>query len=139
MRRPGAERRRALNYRPILRWTVAEVFAMHDRHGIKPNPLYSAGGWRASAACRASTPAGRVAGDRPALPRNRPRGRVGAHRGHGQQARRVVVLRHRRWARRQHRTEAVEWAKTSRGGKQFDLLRTGDRFELCSSIYGLCE
>lgn len=36
-------------------------------------------------------------------------------------------------------TEAVEWAKTSRGGKQFDLLRTGDRFELCSSIYGLCE
>ena len=29
--------------RPILRWTVEEVFTMHKRHGIMPNPLYSQG------------------------------------------------------------------------------------------------
>lgn len=30
-------------YRPLLRWTVQEVFAMHRRHGLEPNPLYSQG------------------------------------------------------------------------------------------------
>jgi hypothetical protein len=33
----------------------------------------------------------------------------------------------------------VEWSKTSRGGKQFDLLRTMNDGRSCSSIYGLCE
>lgn len=34
----------------------------------------------------------------------------------------------------------VEWAKTSRGGKQYDLLRHADMGEGgCSSNYGLCE
>ena len=31
------------NYRPILNWKVAEVFKMHRKYGIKPNPLYSQG------------------------------------------------------------------------------------------------
>lgn len=31
------------NFRPILQWLVGDVFAMHDKHGIKPNPLYSQG------------------------------------------------------------------------------------------------
>lgn len=30
-------------YRPILKWSVSDVFAMHKRHGIQPNPLYSMG------------------------------------------------------------------------------------------------
>ena len=32
----------------------------------------------------------------------------------------------------------IEWAKTSRGGKQYDFLRM-DEGPTCSSIYGLCE
>jgi 3'-phosphoadenosine 5'-phosphosulfate sulfotransferase (PAPS reductase)/FAD synthetase len=30
-------------WRPILSWTWQEVFACHDRHGVKANPLYSQG------------------------------------------------------------------------------------------------
>ena len=32
--------------RPLYAWTVADVFAMHDRHGIEPNPLYKLGAAR---------------------------------------------------------------------------------------------
>ncbi len=127
------------NYRPILRWTVAEVFAMHDRHGIKPNPLYAQG-------------MGRV-GCMPCIHARKDELLEIARRFPAEIARvaeweRIVAMASKRGAssffaiadgRGDNITEAVEWAKTSRGGKQFDLLRTGDRFELCSSIYGLCE
>lgn len=34
----------------------------------------------------------------------------------------------------------IEWSKTARGGRQFDLLRAyNDNLPLCSSQYGLCE
>ncbi len=33
-------------WRPILRWSVEEVFAIHDRHGLEPNPLYRMGAGR---------------------------------------------------------------------------------------------
>jgi 3'-phosphoadenosine 5'-phosphosulfate sulfotransferase (PAPS reductase)/FAD synthetase len=32
----------------------------------------------------------------------------------------------------------IEWAKTSRGGRQFDFIRSGEP-ERCASMYGLCE
>lgn len=31
------------SYRPLLRWTLADVWAIHARHGIPPNPLYAKG------------------------------------------------------------------------------------------------
>jgi hypothetical protein len=33
----------------------------------------------------------------------------------------------------------VEWSKTSRGGRQFDLFSDTEELPSCSSIYGLCE
>jgi len=33
----------------------------------------------------------------------------------------------------------VEWAMTTRGGSQYDLLAPAQDLEMCSSIYGLCE
>ena len=30
-------------FRPILKWTVDDVFAMHRRYGVTPNPLYTQG------------------------------------------------------------------------------------------------
>lgn len=30
-------------YRPILNWNVEQVFEMHDKYGIEPNPLYKLG------------------------------------------------------------------------------------------------
>lgn len=36
--------------------------------------------------------------------------------------------------------EVVEWARTARGGKQFDMLRNDDLDgTMCASAYGLCE
>jgi len=34
---------RLINFRPILDWSHDDVFAMHKRHGIEPNPLYKMG------------------------------------------------------------------------------------------------
>jgi 3'-phosphoadenosine 5'-phosphosulfate sulfotransferase (PAPS reductase)/FAD synthetase len=33
-------------WRPILRWSVEQVFAIHKRHGLEPNPLYKMGAGR---------------------------------------------------------------------------------------------
>jgi hypothetical protein len=44
----------------------------------------------------------------------------------------VTLEKHGIWAK-------VEWAKTSRGGKQYDMLRMDDEGPLCTSVYGLCE
>ncbi len=35
--------------------------------------------------------------------------------------------------------DRLAWAKTSRGGKQYDLLRSMPATSQCSSVYGLCE
>lgn len=36
--------------RPLLDWTVKDVFAMHRRHGLEPNPLYKMGATRVGCA-----------------------------------------------------------------------------------------
>lgn len=33
-------------YRPLLRWSLEDVWAIHKRHGFKPNPLYEMGARR---------------------------------------------------------------------------------------------
>jgi 3'-phosphoadenosine 5'-phosphosulfate sulfotransferase (PAPS reductase)/FAD synthetase len=33
-------------WRPVLRWTMQDVVAIHARHGLKPNPLYLMGATR---------------------------------------------------------------------------------------------
>ena len=43
------------------------------------------------------------------------------------------------WSATQTIRVFVEWAQTSRGGKQFDFLRMQDDGPVCTSIYGLCE
>ena len=37
------EKLRAYAYRPLLSWSVEDVFAMADKHGVPRNPLYAAG------------------------------------------------------------------------------------------------
>jgi 3'-phosphoadenosine 5'-phosphosulfate sulfotransferase (PAPS reductase)/FAD synthetase len=34
------------SWRPLITWTVADVVAIHARHGLRPNPLYLAGAER---------------------------------------------------------------------------------------------
>lgn len=137
------------NYRPILKWTAEDCFAMHRKHGIKHNPLYEQGMGRvgcmpciharkdelleisrrfpeeikrvadwermvAEASKRGSSTFFAAVQDDPSA-----KDKDISHDSHG-----IHVM--------------VEWAKTSRGGKQYDFLRM-EEGPACSSIYGLCE
>lgn len=125
------------NYRPILSWNVAQVFAMHRKHGIRPNPLYAQG-------------MGRV-GCMPCINCRKDELLEISQRFPDQ------VDKIRRWEvivgkaskqasgtfftsdERGHGIdELVEWSQTARGGQQFDFLRQQEG-PTCTSIYGLCE
>jgi 3'-phosphoadenosine 5'-phosphosulfate sulfotransferase (PAPS reductase)/FAD synthetase len=125
------------NYRPILQWDVEQVFAMHSKHGIKPNPLYAQG-------------MGRV-GCMPCINCRKDELLEISQRFPDQ------VEKIRQWevivskaskrgsgtfftsdARGHGIDELVGWSQTARGGQQFDFLRQWDS-PACTSIYGLCE
>ncbi len=130
-------------YRPILSWTVAQVFAQHKKHGVEPNPLYKLG-------------MGRV-GCMPCINAKKDEileisKRFPEHLERIAEWEKIVAQTSRRgWATffaheemaddpnlRPTVWDDVEWSKTSRGGRQYDLLRAQEP-EGCSSGYGLCE
>lgn len=132
-------------YRPLLKWLVADVFEMHRKHGINPNPLYAQGMGRVGCMpcimCRKS--------ELHEISRRFPE----------------VIDRLRSWEAivsqaskhgkgtffwvEQGKLDAipedagidsaVEWAKTDRGGRQFGLFTDTEEIPSCSSMYGLCE
>lgn len=134
-------------YRPLLRWTASDVFTIHHKHGVDPNPLYKQG-------------MGRV-GCMPCIMCRKDE--------LSQIARRFpeVIERIAEWeqlvsytAKRNFSTffttflapgrtnddfekrgirAAVEWSMTVRGGQQFDLFKATDPIPECSSHYGLCD
>ncbi|MDH4585608.1 phosphoadenosine phosphosulfate reductase [Pseudomonas sp. BN415] len=137
------------HYRPIHKWTAEQVFEIARRHGIKPNPLYLMGmsrvgcmpcinagkneileisrrfpqvidqkeAWEANVSMSSKTRAATFFPARDLGARN---------------AAAIDPSKHGIRGR-------VEWSKTSRGGTQYDMLRSDSPTELCSSIYGLCE
>jgi len=136
-------------YRPILAWSVDQVFAMHRKHGVDPNPLYKLG-------------MGRV-GCMPCIMCRKDELREIAQRFPAE------IERVREWEAIVSETSKMgsatffaasdlgiktndadtqdaanihvfaEWAKTSRGGKQYDLLKVHAPAPMCASNYGLCE
>ena len=133
-------------YRPIHKWSAADTFAIAKRHGIKPNPLYMMGFGRVGCFPCINCEKEEVA----QIDRRAPE----------------AIDRIRTWeaivalvSRRQGATffapmlgsaansidEVVEWAKTSRGGRQYDLLKAiaadvaSSEGPMCESAYGLCE
>ena len=136
-------------YRPLLRWTAEECFAMHRKHGIKHNPLYEQG-------------MGRV-GCMPCIHANKDELREIAVR-FPDEIERVARMEAQVGGASRRRTSSffssdktpgehvgnpdmlmpqihavVEWSKTGRGGRQYDWLKMEDEGLLCSSLYGLCE
>ncbi len=139
------------NYRPIIKWTVEEVFAMHAKHGIDPNPLYKQGMGRVG--CMPCIHAGKdeVLEISKRFPEEFDRvarweaivrqvSKTGAatffsmDKGDtgGKAVTEATVERHGIWG-------VVRWAQTGRGGKTFDMFRMQDDGEQCTSKYGLCE
>lgn len=128
-------------YRPILHWTVEDVFAIHARHGLQPNPLYSQGMQRVGCMPCVNCRKGELLEIAQRFP--------------------DVIDRIREWEQMVCRASkrgissffpntdrtgndvpdidaAVEWSKTTRGRKQYDLEALIPT-PACSSAFGLCD
>lgn len=137
-------------FRPLVEWSAADVFAYCASKGIDPNPLYKQG-------------MGRV-GCMPCINANKAELKEIGLRFPGHIARisyweSLVLAASKRGGASfipaenggkhvqnslRHAQEndiyaVIEWAQTSRGGKQFSLLTALDDPTACSSAYGLCE
>lgn len=140
-------------YRPILNWTHDDVFALAKRHGIKPNPLYQQGCSRvgcmpcvnvnkaelAEIFTRWPEEISRVAEWERIVAQCSRRGNAAFfHSGMDPvkaetNGRKVTLASHGIETYR-------DWALTTRGGRQFDMLAAMDNKSVCSSVYlGVCE
>lgn len=132
------------NYRPILRWNVDDVFEAHRLAGIEPNPLYCQGMTRVGCMPCINCGKGELRQIAARFPDQierisewerlvsdvcRPRSPVSffhmGTQGHSGQSSTIEAV--------------VEWSRTTRGGRQFDLLADVEDASSCSSAYGLCE
>lgn len=131
-------------YRPILRWTAAEVFAKHREHGVEPNPLYKMGMNRVGCMPCINASKDDLAEIARRFPEQIERIAEWERIVSGASKRGLSSFfptREENMGGLADRTtiwKAVEWARTTRGGAQFDLLKTGEA-PACSSSYGLCE
>lgn len=137
------------NYRPIIDWTAEDAFAMHRKHGIKHNPLYEQGMTRVGCmpcinchkndlleiSKRFPEVIEKIDGWERAVGKSTKRGYTSffSIAGYDKAASPEEINK------KTNIYAAVEWSKTSRGGKQFDFLRIDDNGPACSSVYGLCE
>lgn len=131
-------------FRPIVDWSAVDVFEFCRRRGVEPNPLYKQG-------------MGRV-GCMPCINVNKAElkqisERFPEHIERISEWERLVGMASKRQAAtfipapgikvqeaKDHGIySVVEWAKTTRGGRQFDLLGGLSDTSACSSAYGLCE
>jgi 3'-phosphoadenosine 5'-phosphosulfate sulfotransferase (PAPS reductase)/FAD synthetase len=136
-------------YRPIVDMTKMEVFAYCAARGRRPNPLYSEGCDRVGCAPCINSKKEEIR--QMNLRRRHHLVRISdwerivsmaSKRGYstffhkvddqGGQHDSAIYRRNEVW-------QVVEWAQTSRGGRQFSLLTALEEPTACSSSYGLCD
>ena len=134
-------------YRPIVDWSAMQTVVFATLHKILANPLYLMGMGRVG--CFPCINAGKDELREMANRGPEHMERIGSwewlvgqcsKRGvstffaesHAAKDRRVVFSDLNIWSR-------IEWAKTTRGGKQYNLLNDIDDVNACSSSYGLCD
>lgn len=131
-------------FRPILRWRVGDVFEAHRVAGIDPNPLYRQAMKRVGCMPCINTSKGELLEISKRFPAEieriaqwerlvsqvcRPQSPVSFfHMGTQAHAGQDSTI-----------ARAVEWSRTSRGGRQFSLLTDLAEPTACSSEYALCE
>jgi len=132
-------------YRPIHKWTVSQVFDIHRKHNIKPNPLYLQGMGRVGC-----MPCINAAKDE-ILEISK---RFPEHIDRIEEWEKIVGLVSKRsnatffpapgdnigaWDRGNIRA-IVQWSKTQHGGRKVDMFRSlQDESPTCASSFGLCE
>ena len=138
-------------YRPLLNWSADEVFEIHRKHGIKWNPLYEKGMGRVGCMPCINCRKGELENIAKRFPDHIYRIREWEHlvsqaSKSGSGTFFPVVMsgeRGQESVRNMHLTQgidaAVEWSKTTRGGKQYDLLLATEPIPKCASMYGLCD
>jgi len=137
-------------WRPIIAWTLDEVIAIHHRHGLRPNPLYLGSAVRVGCyPCIfsrkkeiADLSAARIAAIRLLEQRVSELWTARIER-RGEQASKLPLTFFKAekalpdGSYHQPIDRVMEWAKTSRGGRQFELFASG-RDEGCMR-WGLCN
>lgn len=138
-------------WRPLIRWSEQDVIDIHKRHGLTPNPLYLQGAERVG--CWPCIYARKeevrlIAMIDPArIDRVRELERLVSLKAHDRAAAKGEVLDNNpAWFQAKNGgtgecwpiDTVVQWSKTSRGGKQFELFAAGERDAGCMR-WGLCE
>ena len=135
-----------ITFRPLLRWTVEDVFAIHRRHNLEPNPLYRNGMGRVGCMPCIHAPKHEIY----EISRRFPdainkiaewEDIVSTVSRRGSATFYPAAQTPGTRGERSHIRNVVKWSKTVRGGKQYSLLSLAheDKYPLCSSVYGLCE
>lgn len=137
-------------FRPLVEWSAADVFAYCASKGIVPNPLYKQGMGRVG--CMPCINANKAELKQIGL-------RFPDHVARISRWEALVLAASKRgcatfipaenggqfvqnslaYAKAKDIYHVIEWANTSRGGKQFSLLTALDEPTACASSYGLCE
>ncbi len=135
-----------LKYRPILNWTAEEAFALAKRHGLMPNRLYQMGMSRVGCMPCIYARKSEIAEISRRFPEVADKIEhwehlVSAASKHGYAT--FFQTRSRKGGQTSEEMyqsanirQTIAWAKTARGGQQFNLELEDDS---CSSVYGLCE
>lgn len=131
------------NYRPILRWNVADVFQAHELYGLPPNPLYSQEMTRVGCMPCINASKDEILAISKRFPEHFDRiaeweRLVGLASKAGESSFFPDPDRDAHLDKRGIR-KVIEWSKTKRGGQLMDWIRIHDEPKACESAYGLCE
>jgi 3'-phosphoadenosine 5'-phosphosulfate sulfotransferase (PAPS reductase)/FAD synthetase len=146
-----------LIFRPILHWSAENTFALHKYFGLEPNPLYRMGMGRVGCFPCINATKAELAEIFKRFPDVLEKLRIfeelvsrASKRGQATfksasttpQGKRLVEAQKLGFRLNEPLPgiDAVAtWARTTRGGKQFDGFQLMDSESLCTSQYGLCE
>jgi 3'-phosphoadenosine 5'-phosphosulfate sulfotransferase (PAPS reductase)/FAD synthetase len=137
-------------YRPIVEWTAMDTFDYAASLGIEPNPLYKCNMGRVGCMLCVNAKKGEVKEASIRFPHHIDKIAVWEEKVISCSKRggvsffpapsgKKIVIDKLAYAKANNIYAVVEWAKTSRGGRQFSLLDGLDEPTVCASSYGLCE
>ncbi|HZX79891.1 MAG TPA: phosphoadenosine phosphosulfate reductase family protein [Lysobacter sp.] len=134
-------------WRPIFSWSIEDVWAIHRRHGLAPNPLYAMGFNRVGCMPCINCRKAELRNIADLFPEHIERIRRWERVVAGANKRRSATF----FAAMVDPTDAdrpgtysgidtiVEWSRTGRGGRQFDLFFQSQAGGGCTSDLALCE